>query len=416
MAEQQTALTSAEVETLEKKRAEFPSLRRTIDGRPLAYFDGPGGSQVPQSVIDAVSWYYQTCNANSHGCFCTSEETDQVLEDSRRVVAAFLNAEGPGQISFGANMTTLNFALSHALGRALRPGDEVLITQLDHEANRGPWLNLRRSGIVVREVAMKQDGTLDYDDFDSKIGERTRIVAVGHASNALGTVNEIPRIRRAATRVGAWLVIDAVHSAPHLSLDVQAMAADFLMCSAYKFYGPHVGILYARANLLDQFDTDRLRTQEGHAPYRIETGTLNHAAIAGVKAAVEFIASIGQGNGLREKLVSAMTTIEKHERMLATRFHQTLQQIDSVTVYGQGFDVSHRAPTVSLAVNGWHPAEVARELGRQGILVWDGDFYAARAVEILGLANRGGLVRVGLSLYSTGEEIDRILDAVAGLR
>ena len=315
------AITTAPPE-LTHCRDDFPSLGRTGARGKLAYFDGPGGSQVPQQVIDAVSHYYATCNANTHGMFVTSRESDEVLEGARRNCAAFLNAEGAETISFGANMTTLNFMLSRALGRAFQPTDEILITQLDHEANRGPWLRLREMGMTVREVRMLPEGILDYDDFASKIGERTRLVAVGWASNALGTVNDLDRIRHWSREVGALLLVDAVHYAPHFSIDVREAGIDFLLCSAYKFYGPHVGILYARPNLLAQFDTDRLRTQEGVPPYRIETGTLNHAAIAGVGAAVKFIAGLGGGENLRSQVTSGMARVTWHEQSLFFRVIQ----------------------------------------------------------------------------------------------
>ncbi|MFZ0430288.1 MAG: cysteine desulfurase-like protein [Acidobacteriota bacterium] len=396
-------------------RDDFPSLGRTGARGKLAYFDGPGGSQVPQQVIDAVSHYYATCNANTHGMFVTSRESDEVLEGARRNCAAFLNAEGAETISFGANMTTLNFMLSRALGRAFQPTDEILITQLDHEANRGPWLRLREMGMTVREVRMLPEGVLDYDDFASKIGERTRLVAVGWASNALGTVNDLDRIRHWSRAVGALLLVDAVHYAPHFSIDVREAGIDFLLCSAYKFYGPHVGILYARPNLLAQFDTDRLRTQEGVPPYRIETGTLNHAAIAGVGAAVKFIAGLGGGENLRSQVTSGMARVTWHEQSLARHFYEELRNLSSIHLYGPDFESGRRAPTISFTVEGRTPGEVAAKLAEKDLLVWDGDFYAARAVEMLGLADRGGLVRVGMSMYTTREEVDRLVEALAEL-
>ena len=403
------------VSRFDEKRAEFPSLSRTLDGVPLAYFDGPGGSQVPRTVIDAVSRYYETCNANTHGAFVTSQESDGILEEARQASAAFLNASGPEAISFGANMTTLAFSLSRAFARRFQPGEEVLITQLDHEANRGPWLTLREQGLIVREVRMTEQGTLDYEDLDAKINEHTRLVAVGWASNAMGTVNDLSYIRQRSWEVGAWLLVDAVHYAPHFSIDMQAQGIDFLLCSAYKFYGPHVGILCSRANLLGQLDTDRLRTQESSAPHRIETGTLNHAAIAGVGAAVDFIAGLGDGPDRRSRLVSAMDRLQAHEGALAGGFHQALKRLAGVRVYGPDFSSDRRAPTVSFRIAGRTPAEVAGHLARKGLMVWDGDFYAVRAVELLGLADKGGLVRVGMSLYSTAEEVERLVDGIGEL-
>ncbi len=398
-----------------EKRAEFPALNRTLGGVPLAYFDGPGGSQVPRSVIQAVSRYYETCNANTHGAFITSKESDQIIEQARLASAELLNASGPEAISFGANMTTLAFSLSRAFARRFQPGDEILITQLDHEANRGPWLTLREHGMIVREVRMTEQGVLDYGDFDAKLNEHTRLVAVGWASNALGTVNDLSYIRRRSWEVGAFLLVDAVHYAPHFPIDFQAQGFDFLLCSAYKFYGPHVGILCSRANLLGQLDTDRLRTQEYSAPYRIETGTLNHAAIAGAAAAIDFIADLGEGPDRRTRIVSAMERVERHEHALAEGFHQSLCELPGVQLYGPDFTSPRRAPTVSLRIAGKTPAEVADHLARKGLLVWDGDFYATRAVELLGLADSGGLVRVGMSLYNTGEEVERLVDGVREL-
>lgn len=397
------------------RRNDFPSLQREVNGEPIAYFDGPGGSQVPEAVIEAVSGYYRRCNANTHGEFLTSRESDQVIEEARSSCAALLNAPGPEQISFGANMTTLNFALSRALGRAFHPGDEILITQLDHEANRGPWLRLRERDLVVREIRMKCDGTLDYEDFENKLNGQTRLVAIGWASNALGTVNDLRRVRTASLEAGAWMLVDAVHYAPHFGIDVQEAGFDFLLCSAYKFYGPHVGILYSRPGLLEQLETDRLRTQDPKAPFRIETGTLNHAALAGVGAAVAYLASLGTGPSLRRQLVTGMDALSRHERELGRRLYQGCKEIGGLITYGPGFAEPQRAPTVSFRLSRTDPATVARTLDQSGICVWNGDFYAARAVELLGFADQGGLVRAGISLYTTDEEVDRLLEGLREL-
>ncbi len=399
----------------ERCRRDFPSLSRTLDGRPLAYLDGPAGSQVPEKVIEAVAAYYRTCNANTHGAFVTSRESDEVVRGAREAAAAFLGAPSWREISFGANMTTLNFSLSQALVREMKPGDEIVITELDHEANRGPWLNLRERGIVVREVALQRDGTLDVEDFRRKVTGRTRLVAVGYASNALGTVNDAPLARELSRAVGAWLLVDAVHYAPHFPLDVSALDPDFLLCSAYKFYGPHVGILYSRSGVLERLRTDKLRTQEDAAPYRIETGTLNHAAIAGVKAAIEYIASWGEGSPLRARLVSAMEAIHAHEHALASFCRDNVRRLPGVTAWGPDFSTMRRAPTVSITIAGVRPSDAARSLGEKGLLVWDGDFYAARAMEVLGLAERGGVLRTGILMYNTREEIERLLEAVAAI-
>jgi cysteine desulfurase family protein (TIGR01976 family) len=398
-------------------RADFPSLTRTVNGFPLAYLDGPGGTQVPNQVIDAVSDYYRRCNANTHGAFITSSETDQVMDRARATVAALLGAQSPGEVSFGANMTTLNFALSHALVRQMSPGDEILITELDHEGNRGPWLKLAEHGIVIKEIKVTQGGVLDREDMAAKIGKRTRLVAIGMASNALGTVNleEIALARKLSREVGALMVLDAVHFVPHFPLDVQALDTDFLLCSAYKFYGPHVGILYCRPGLLDTLDTDRLCTAEAAAPWRIETGTLNHAAIAGVTAAVDYVAALGRGETLRERIQSAKQDIADYEHGLASRYWNGLAQIKGVRAWGQDFSSRQRAPTVSVTLASMTADAVAAELAKSGFLVWDGNFYAHKVVSVLGLDDRGGLLRTGFSMYNTAEEVDRLLEAITAL-
>ncbi|MEZ5041258.1 MAG: cysteine desulfurase-like protein [Saprospiraceae bacterium] len=396
-------------------RSLFPALQRIHNGKNLVFLDGPAGVQVPLSVINAMSDYYKTSNANSHGAFITTQETDRVIENTRANAAAFLGAEGGHTISFGQNMTTLNFSLSQAIGRALHPGDEVLITQLDHESNRGPWIGLRSKGIIVREVALLPDGQLDYADFEGKINERTRLVAMGYASNIFGTVNQVEKVRKWTHKVGAWLLIDAVHYAPHLPIDVQAIGCDFLLCSAYKFYGPHVGILYTRPGLLDRLQPDRLRTAAQEAPYSIETGTLNHAALAGVKAAVDFIASFGEGEELRQQLVSAMHRIHQHEIVLAQKLYNGLNTIKGVNVIGPPMLEGQRAPTLSFTLEGKRPIAVCRYLADKNICAWDGHFYALRAVEVLGLLERGGVTRMGMSLYNIPAEVDYTLEVVAGL-
>jgi cysteine desulfurase family protein (TIGR01976 family) len=395
----------------ERCRRDFPALERTHRGQPLAYLDGPAGTQVPEPVIDAISAYYRTANANTHGEFPVSRETDRLLDQTREAAAAFLGGPGWRTVSFGQNMTTLSFSLSRALERVMKPGDEVVITQIDHEANRAPWLALQERGILVREAALRPDGRLDPDDLARQITERTRLVAFGLASNALGTVNDAALARRLSKEVGAWLLLDAVHYAAHFPVDVVAMDADFLLCSAYKFYGPHVGLLYARPGLLESLPVDRLRTQEEEAPFRIETGTLNHAALVGVKAAVEYIASWGSGGALRERIVSAMEGIAAYEHGLGAYYHENVRRIPGVTVWGTDFS-GPRAPTVSITIDGIRAIDAARALGEQGIQVWDGHFYAIRPIEALGLIDRGGVLRAGFMMYNTREEIDRLLAGV----
>lgn len=395
-----------------KARKDFPSLQRMQNGAPLAYFDGPAGSQVPNRVIDSISNYYRTCNANSHGEFITSKETDAVINDCRKAVAQFLGASSSREISVGQNMTTLNFSLSHALARKMKPGDEIVITQLDHEANRGPWLNLAEKGLVIKEVKLNRDGCLDYADFESKISKRTKIVAIGYASNALGTVNDITLARALSKSAGACLVVDAVHYAPHFPIDVTAIDTDFLLCSAYKFYGPHVGILYSRPGLLAQLKTDVLRTQTQEPPYLIETGTPNHAALAGVKAAIEYIASWGTGTTFRQKIVSAMQGFSQYEHELGSYYYENVRKIKGVTVWGPDFSDKNRAPTISITIKNVNSKEAAQKLGKRGILVWNGDFYAVKAVEVYGLVEQGGLIRAGMLMYNTREEVDRLVEGV----
>lgn len=397
-------------------RTEFPSLAREINGYPVAYLDGPGGTQVPKQVIQAISRYYETSNANTHGVFAASRETDDVIEQARESMAALLGAEDPRQISFGQNMTTLNFALARAIGRSLEPGDEVIVTDLDHDANVAPWLTLAERGAVLRRVPVRSDATLDMEAFQSLINKKTKLVAVGYASNAVGTVNDVAAVRRWTQAVGALLVVDAVHFAPHGVIDVMALNPDFLLCSAYKFFGPHIGILYSRKGALDGLQTDKVRPQSPQAPEKIETGTLNHAALAGVTAAVDFIARLSEKTGsLRERLVSAMTDVYRYEHQLAHKLYEGLGKIPKVKVYGPIVDDGLRAPTVSFTVVGISAADVAKHLGEFGVYVWDGDFYAVTIVQQLGLAEQGGLVRIGFAPYNTQDEVDRVLTGVRAL-
>jgi cysteine desulfurase family protein (TIGR01976 family) len=396
-------------------RKDFPALARRPQGLNLAYLDGPGGSQVPQAVIDALGDFYATCNVNTHGNFWPSQEVDRRMAAAREVLAAFLGAESASCISFGQNMTTLNYALSAAIGHTLKPGDEVLITQLDHEANRGPWLRLKDRGMILQEVRLLPSGQLDVSDMAAKITPRTKVFAVGASSNALGTVNDLNLARRLTNEVGALLVVDAVHYAPHFPLDATSLGMDFLLCSGYKFYGPHIGVLYSRPGALDRLPTDRLSVQDPAAPYRVETGTLNHAAIDALRAAVEYLAAWGQGATSRERIVDAMTGISAYEHALAKFYHDSVLKMRGVKVWGPDFSQRSRAPTVSITLDKVTAAEAASALGKEGICVWDGHFYAARAVEVLGLNDRGGLLRTGVSMYSSREDIERLLAGIARL-
>ncbi|MCF7935823.1 MAG: cysteine desulfurase-like protein [Synergistales bacterium] len=398
-----------------ERRADFPSLERSYNGHQLAYLDGPGGTQTPRQVVDAVVWYYQTCNSNTHGFNITTNETDVVIEEARKAMADMLGAAGPQDISIGANMTSLAFALSRAFERIFQPGDEVLVTQLDHEANRGPWLTLRDSGVIVREVALGPDGTLDEEDMRTKVTERTRLMCMGLSANTIGTVNNVELARELTYKVGAWLLVDAVHYAPHFPIDVLDMGVDFLLCSAYKFYGPHVGILYSKEGTLGRLPVDRLRTQEQCFPFCIETGTLNHEGIAGVKATVDYIAGMGTGATRREQVVSAMERIFCYEHELAKTLYSGLATIPGLTLVGPTFDTKRRTPTVSFTLDSFDPIDVCKHLNEKGILAWDGHFYGIRPMEVLGLLDQGGVTRLGISLYNTEEEVQRTIAAVKEL-
>lgn len=395
-------------------KADFPSLQ-VLAMPPRIYLDGPAGTQVPTSVIEAMSNYYKTSNANTHGAFITTQETDEVMTTTREALAHLLGAEGKHNISLGQNMTSLNYSLARAVGKHLSEGDEILITQLDHEANRGPWLSLIPEGIKVTEINLLPNGRLDYDDMRSKISARTKLLCMGWSSNITGTVNDVHLARQLTKDAGAWLLIDAVHYAPHFKIDVQTLDCDFLLCSAYKFYGPHVGILYSRTGLLDQLPTDRLRTAGQHAPYSIETGTLNHAAMAGVKAAVDYMASFGEGDDFTSQLASAYDIIGQHEHALGKRLYNGLAQINELTIIGPSYDEGQRAPTISF----YHPTKTAAEicgaLAKENIFAWDGHFYALRASEVLGLEERGGVTRMGISAYISEKEIERTIESVKKL-
>ena len=401
---------------LDKVRSNFPSLSlKDENENQIIYLDGPGGTQVPSIVIDAISNYYRQSNSNTHGEFITSKETDSIMDSMREKVAQFLGAESKECISIGQNMTTLNYSLSRGLSKIIKKGDEVIITELDHEANRGPWKTLESYGIKLVEVALLKDGTLDYNDFKNKINQRTALVAMGMSSNALGTINDFNFIKKITTKYNSLLLLDAVHYAPHFSIDVKSLDCDFLICSAYKFYGPHVGLLYSRPGLLDTLDPDRLIVQEQFAPYKIETGTLNHAACSGVSAAIDFISSIGEGNSYREKLVSAYKKISNHEYELASNLYSQLDLLDDVTIIGQDFSNKNRTPTVSFIHKKYSANEICKKLGKVNICAWDGHFYALKAIQKLNLEKTGGVTRLGVSLYNSQEEINRTVKVISSL-
>jgi len=406
-------------------RQQFPALDLMVNGNKAAFFDGPGGTQVPKRVIDAMVDYLVRCNANAGGSFLTSRNSDSVLSNARQALADFLGCDAD-EVAFGQNMTTLNYQLAFALSREAGSRDEILITEIDHEANRGPWLSLAERGFKIKEVRFDPKSCLlDLEDFRSKLSEKTYVAAFSYASNGIGTVSDVHQMVNLAHQVGALTVVDAVHYALHGAVDVRALDTDFLICSAYKFFGPHIGIFYGRRDRFESLSTYCLRVQSQQVPFRIETGTLNHEGIAGAGEAVEFIADLGEKFGdpgdpnaagknwseRRRRIVAGMKAMEDYEQPLAQKLIEALGQIDGVTVYGPPAG-SPRTSTVSFTIEGINSEKVAAELGEKGLFVWDGHFYAIRLVEILGLMNSGGLIRVGLSPYNTEEEIERLVDEV----
>ena len=404
----------ARVIDVESIRRRFPALERLQGGRPVAYFDGPGGTQVPRSVGDAMADYLYSHNANTHWAYPSSVETDALIASAREALADFVGGT-PEEIAFGANMTTLTFHLARALGRTWGPGDEVVVTELDHHANIDPWKALARErGITVRTVSMRpESGELDETDFARAVGPRTKLVAVGAASNALGTINDLERAGRLAREHGALFFVDAVHSAPHVPTDVGAIGCDFLVCSAYKFYGPHIGVLWGKRALLEALDPPKLEPAPGWAPELLETGTQNHEGIVGAGAAVDFLASLAGDPSLprRAALEAAFAALHARGRELTERLWRGLAGIAGVSLYGPPPE-SPRTPTISFSVEGRSSEEVAVSLARGGVFASHGDFYATTAVRRIG-RERDGVVRAGCAVYTTAEEIDRLLDGVA---
>lgn len=397
---------------LDHIRSRFPALARRHGGRSVAYFDGPGGTQVPEDVIGAVADYLRHHNANTHWNYPTSSETDALLQDARSVFATFLNARAE-EVVFGANMTTLTFHLARSLGRSWGEGREVVITELDHHGNVAPWQALAKErGIKLRSIPMDPaTGRLQLDRVDEIVTDRCKLVALGAASNALGTVSDLTGIIARAKSVGALVMIDAVHYAPHFLVDVAALQCDFLACSAYKFYGPHVGILFARQPLLNKLDVPKLDPAPNIGPERLETGTLNHEGIVGSAAAVRFLASLGAGDTLRARLESAYARLHERAQRQVTRLWDGLHAIPKVRVYGP--DPTHRrTPTISFTVEGMTAGDVATGLAERGVFASHGDFYAATVVERLGFAEEG-IVRAGCACYTSDEEIEALLAGIA---
>ena len=397
---------------LEAIRAHFPALERRQDGVPVAYFDGPGGTQVPRSVVEAIADYLLNHNANTHWAFATSVETDEIVLAGRAAMADFLNST-PDEIAFGNNMTTLTFHLSRALGRGWGRGDEIVVTDLDHQANVAPWQALAREReVTIRTVPFDPvTGELDWDAMCRAVTPRTRLVAIGAASNALGTVSPVREVARLAHENGALCFVDAVHYAAHEVIDVRAMGCDFLACSPYKFYGPHAGVLFGRAEVLARLDVAKLDPASNQIPDRFETGTKNHEGIAGLTAAIEFLASLAPGANRRERLVNAMSGLHARGRSLFARLWQGLGRIPGVRCYGPPPE-RPRTPTVSFTLDGVPSASVASELAERGIFVSHGDFYATTVAAALG-HEEDGLVRAGCACYTSEEEIERLIAGVA---
>ncbi len=383
------------------------------------FLDGPGGTQVPQRVIDAVSDYLKQSNANTHGAFVTSQRTDEVIAGARRAMADFLNCH-PEEVAFGPNMTTLTYAVSRAIGRELTAGDEILLTRLDHDANVSPWRALEERGVKIQFADIHESNcTLDMDDLAAKITDRTKLVAVGYASNAVGTINPIHEIVHLAHEHGALTYVDAVHYAPHGPIDVTELGCDFLVCSTYKFFGPHMGVLYGQDEYLERFRPYKLRANSDAIPFCWEWGTLNHECIAGIAACIEYLADLGRRAApeavtRREALLGAYAVIQRHERALLERLVAGLQTISGLKFYGiQDFQrFAQRCPTVAVRISGHSPRELSERLGQRGFFTWDGNYYAIGLTERLGVEKDGGFLRIGLAHYNTAEEVDRFLSAL----
>jgi cysteine desulfurase family protein (TIGR01976 family) len=411
-------MTTAQLETVRSVadiRAQFPAFeRRAANGASIAWFDGPGGTQVPRQVVDAMADYLLNHNANSHWAFATSVETDAMIAEARRAAADFLNGE-PDEIAFGANMTTLTFHVARALGRGWGPGDEVIVTELDHHANVAPWVEVARErGVTVRTARMMPEtGQLDWSDLQRLVTPRTRLLAIGAASNALGTISDVRAAAELARSEGALTYVDAVHYAPHVLVDVKALGCDFLSCSAYKFYGPHIGLLWGRRELLEHLDVPKLLPAPDNAPERLETGTQNHEGMAGTTAAIDFLAALASGGDRRARLASAFDALHDRAAVQLRALWIGLHAIDGVRIYGPKPD-SPRTSTLSFTIEGVAPAEAARALSADGVFVSHGDFYAHTVVERLG-HQPDGLIRAGCACYTADEDVQRLVAGVAAL-
>jgi len=415
---------------LSSYRTRFPALGMQQETGPLVFFDNPGGTQVPATVAKAMSQYLLTANANVHGPFLTSRRTDEVLSAAHIAMADLLNAPSADEIIFGQNMTSLTFAMSRSLGRELQPGDEIIVTTLDHDANIAPWLALEERGVQVRSAAIIEgECTLDYDHLASLINERTRIIAIGLASNAVGTINDVRRIVDLAQAVGALVYVDAVQGVPHLPVDVQELGCDFLACSAYKFFGPHQGILWGKREHLERLHAYKVRPAPNELPGKWETGTQSHEGQAGTLAAVEYLAEIGRDHadvyqaetqqlaGRRAELRAGMLAIRDYERGLSRYFLLHLGQVEHLQLYGIADieRVAERVPTFAVTLPGWTPQQLSAALGERGFATWAGHYYALTLVERLGRLEHGGMLRIGCAHYNTTADIDALFDALSDI-
>ncbi len=412
--------TTTEAFDIDWVRAQFPSLKLQVNGHVAAFLDGPAGTQVPKQVIEAVENYFVNANANTYGAFETSRRNDAMIAAARAAMADFFNCH-PNEVVFGQNMTTITFALARAIGRELKAGDEIVVTTLDHDANVAPWRALEEKGVVIQEVDIREnDCTLDLEDLKRKITPKTKLVAVGYASNMVGTINPIAEITNLAHAAGALMFVDAVHFAPHGLIDVRALNCDFLVCSPYKFFGPHMGTLYGKRELLQRFKPYKVRPATDAIPDCWETGTQVQELIAGIGAAVEYIAELGRhrdasAKSRREAFEAAYRATVPYERTLLTKLLDGLKTIRGVKVYGitDPKRFAERCSTISLRMGEHHPTEIAKFLGDRGLFTWDGNFYAMNLSERLGVEPKGGVLRIGLVHYNTMEEVDRLLSSLS---
>lgn len=400
-------------------RGQFPALTQDINGQSAIFFDGPGGTQVPKAVIEAMSEYLLRSNANAHGAFITSERTDALVISARRAIADLLGCDRD-EVVFGPNMTTLTFMLSQAIGRELQPGDEIIITKLDHYANVSPWQALEERGVIIRTIDINlNDCTLNLAELEQQLNQRTRLVAVGYASNAVGTINDIATVTKLAHRVGALVFVDAVHYAPHGAIDVRALDCDFLTCSSYKFFGPHIGILYGKREHLERLRPYKVQPAPDQLPSSWETGTQNYEGMAGLVETIDYLAEVGRhvsptSASRRADLLAGMNAVQSYERDLSQSLITGLLKIPGITVYGiTDLDrLAWRTPTVGISLQGHTPYSVARQLGDRAIFTWNGNFYALGLTQKLGIESSGGFVRIGLVHYNTVEEIERLLNVL----